>query len=108
MSVVENLVVEKPQQPAFSFDVLEQAIDIIDDLDSQKIADWQNITIPVHPELVEGQEHGSTGSPSTVNNINTAMASVSQLMQQAISQNQQYQTIANQTQDSDLPAELQK
>ena len=89
LSVVENLVVEKPQQPAFSFDVLEQAIDIIDDLDSQKIADWQNITIPVHPELVEGQEHGSTGSPSTVNNINTAMASVKQLMTQAISQNAQ-------------------
>ena len=107
LSVVENLVVEKPQQPAFSFDVLEQAIDIIDDLDSQKIADWQNITIPVHPELVEGQEHGSTGSPSTVNNINTAMASVKQLMTQAISQNEQYQEIANHHSDSYLPAELE-
>jgi type III restriction enzyme len=108
LPVVENLVAEKPQQPAFSFDVLEQAIEIIDDLDHQKIAtDWQNFTIPVHPELVEGQEHGSTGSPSTVNNINTAMASVKQLMTQAISQNEQYQEIANHHSDSYLPAELE-
>jgi len=102
------LIEAKPQQPAFNFIVIEQAIDIIDDFDCQKIqTDWQNLS--VHPEFVEGQENGSTSSPQAVNaeTINTTLASVSQLMQQAISQNQHYQTMANQISDSQLPTELE-
>lgn len=105
--VTAPLLPEKPQQPAFNFEAIEQAIDIVDDLDCQKIqTDWQSLSI--HPELVAGLENGSTGSTQMINhNINTTLASVSQLMQQAISQNQHYQTIANQISDSQLPTELE-
>ncbi len=112
--VIAPLIEAKPQQPAFNFEEIEQAIDIIDDFDVQKITtDWQNASIAVQSELVEGKESGSTigqahGSAQAVNhNINMALNSVSQLMQQAISQNQHYQTIANQILDSQLPTELE-
>jgi len=108
--VIAPLIEAKPQQPAFNFEAIEQAIDIIDDLDCQKIqTDWQNASIFVHPELVVGHETASAESPQAVMDdaTNITLASVSQLMQQAISQNQHYQTIANQIQDSQLPTELE-
>ncbi|HQV21873.1 MAG TPA: DEAD/DEAH box helicase family protein, partial [Agitococcus sp.] len=111
--VTAPLIETKPQQPAFNFEVVPQAMDMVDDFDCQKIpTDWQNFSI--HTELVEGVENSSTigqahGAPQVVvtDTINTPLSSVSQLMQQAMSQNQHYQAIANQIPDNHLPMELE-